>query len=51
MINFGNNGWVERQTNIGSHWEPFWRFCSVCHEDLMPDYILKFDNLRKDIET
>jgi hypothetical protein len=35
ILRFGDAQWAEKQNIVGSHWEPFWRFCSVCHPQLM----------------
>jgi hypothetical protein len=50
ILRFGDAQWAEKQNIVGSHWEPFWRFCSVCHPQLMPDFVLKFENLRHDLK-
>ena len=42
--------WPALQTSVGSHWEPLWRACSVCHPALMPEIILKLETLPADLE-
>ena len=44
--------WSRIQRDIGSHWEPFWRACSVCHEHLGPPkiWVVKMENLPHDLE-
>ena len=44
-----DSNWKEIQENVGNHWEPYWRVCQVCDRYLKPNFILKLENIEKDL--
>ena len=43
--------WTQAQERVGSHWEPYWRACSVCTHLFRPTFILKLETLEEDLAS
>jgi hypothetical protein len=43
--------WQRIQQEVGDHWEPYWKACSVCAPQFRPFYILKLESLKDDLRN
>ena len=51
ITNDQDSVWTDIQKSVGDHWQPYWHNCQVCDPSLKPDYIIKLETLRDDLET